>query len=341
MQNGLPMGSSVSSILACVFMYRLEISPIRDLTLSVYKRYVDDVFYTTTSKEEAEKILEVMNRQHAAIKFELEHPVEGMLKLLDFSVEIENGHAQVDFYKKRAKSDVFMNFNSAIPTSLKMHIVRNEIRRICERSAPARVEHNVERFRTVLRANAYPEDWIRNNSRPCRRLTPTTDSNRPESDRHFFYLRLPFVSDRVYNRVRRVLTKHKLPVRVIHQQRTLRSCLSRGVTSSCTLRNCPVSDPRLCLTRNCVYRLTCSNCSSSYIGSTTRPLHTRVMEHYSRSESSVYQHRRSCNAGFSAQVLSREREVTSLRIAEALAIRAAEPEINSRQERTELDGLLF
>ena len=335
MRSGLPMGSSISSILASAFMYRLEIAPIRDLRLSIYKRYVDDIFLTTTDRDEAERILSVINRQHDAIKFELEHPEDGHLKLLDFSVRVENGQAQLDFYKKHARSDVFMRFDSAIPTSLKAHIVGNEVRRIRLRSTPAREESNVESFREVLRANAYPENWIRENTRPSMR------PNRRREEKQFFYLRLPFICDAVYNRVRRILAKHRLPVRVVHQQRSLRNCLSVRPAPACTLRECPVSDPRLCLTRFCVYSLTCSSCSSAYIGSTTRPLHTRIKEHYTRSESSVFKHRVSCNSDFTPRVVCRERDITSLRIAEALVIKANEPSINSRQERAELDGLLF
>ena len=78
-----------------------------------------------------------------------------------------------------------------------------------------------------------------------------------------------------------------------------------------------------------------------HIASNTRPLHTRIKEHYARSESSVFKHRVSCNADYIPRVVCKERDITSLRIAEALAIKANEPSINSRQERTELDGLLF
>ena len=223
---------------------------------------------------------------------------------------------------------------------MKENVVRNEIARISQRYTPTTLPQNVEAFRNVLRCNGFPEAWIALNTNSRQSATSARGGRRGDGEQ-YFHLRLPFLSDRVQNRVRRILRKSNLPVRIVNAPRSLRSALTKPNNSKCTLVNCPVSDPRICQTKNCVYSLTCKNCSSVYIGSTTRPLHTRIREHYSKPDSSVYSHRERCKGSFDTKVVTKERDVTSLRIAEALTIKSIEPSINSRQERVQLEGLLF
>ena len=51
-KEGLPMGSSISGILAILFMDRLETNALPShLSISPYKRYVDDIYFQTTGEE--------------------------------------------------------------------------------------------------------------------------------------------------------------------------------------------------------------------------------------------------------------------------------------------------
>ena len=54
-KEGLPMGSSISSILAILFMDKLEsIALSLHLMINPYKRYVDDIYLQTTNEETAD-----------------------------------------------------------------------------------------------------------------------------------------------------------------------------------------------------------------------------------------------------------------------------------------------
>ena len=91
------------------------------------------------------------------------------------------------------------------------------------------------------------------------------------------------------------------------------------------------------------YNFTCSACSATYVGSSTRCLRTRADEHFGRSSrtgnllarpvpSKVREHIFSCNSSFSLsnfRILRSFSETVLLRIAEAVEIHDKQPTINS------------
>lgn len=103
------MGSNISAILAILFMDRLEtIAPSSHLSISPYKRYVDDIYLQTTSEDMADQFHSTMNNLHPKLKFEIEKPEitpnGHSLSLLNFKVTIsKDGRSSFEFYKKTAK----------------------------------------------------------------------------------------------------------------------------------------------------------------------------------------------------------------------------------------------
>ena len=74
-REGLPMGSSISSILAILFMDKLEsIALSSHLMKNPYKRYVDDIYLQTTNEETADHFHKIINNVHPNLKFEIEKP---------------------------------------------------------------------------------------------------------------------------------------------------------------------------------------------------------------------------------------------------------------------------
>ena len=126
------MGSSVSGILAILFMDKLESIALSSYRLiSPYKRYVDDIYLQTTNEEKANEFHNTMNSLHPRLKFEIEKPTvsaEGLsLSLLDFKVTIlANGKSSFEYYEKPAKKPLFVHHQSALPRSSKINFIRNE-----------------------------------------------------------------------------------------------------------------------------------------------------------------------------------------------------------------------
>ena len=67
------MGSSISAILAILFMDKLGTAALSShLMISPYKRYVDYIYLQTTSEETADH--HIINKVHPNLKFEIEKP---------------------------------------------------------------------------------------------------------------------------------------------------------------------------------------------------------------------------------------------------------------------------
>ena len=124
-KEGLPMGSSISGILAILFMDKLEtIALSSHLSISCYRRYVDDIYLQTTGEGMADQFHYTMNNLHPKLKFEIEKPEttpDGLsLSLLDFKVTVsKDGKSSFEFYKKSAKKPLFVHHKSAIPKKSK------------------------------------------------------------------------------------------------------------------------------------------------------------------------------------------------------------------------------
>ena len=105
-----------------------------------------------------------MNNQHPNIKFEIKHPDhKNSLNLLDFNVKL-NGTAPptFSFYKKPALRDIFLHYNSALPTAMKQNVISNELKRIQDRcSEPEQLLKATNEFKQKLQINNYPINCIK------------------------------------------------------------------------------------------------------------------------------------------------------------------------------------
>ena len=173
----------------------------------------------------------------------------------------------------------------------------------------------------------------------------TQQRKNKEKEKDIVYLKLPYINDDVDKNIRRTFSREGLHLRIVHRTRTLRRELSAPRPfPECKLKNCPIMDSHKCHTRHTVYKLTCKKCNQSYIGSTIRPLHVRVLEHMSSASSSVFKHNAKCNNNkeFDINIIGRSNnDEADLRLMEAILIKEQKPVINSRQEKEELQEFLF
>ena len=140
-------------------------------------------------------------------------------------------------------------------------------------------------------------------------------------------------------------------MRITHKSTTLRQILipKNNNPTICNQPECATSKDYLCFERNVVYQMTCNECHQSYIGSTIRRTHDRIKEHLSRSTctSSVYKHFANSHDvenlenRISVKIVARETDPVNVLLKEAFFIRKQKPEINSREECSELTDLLF
>ena len=132
-REGLPMGSSISGILAILFMDKLEtIALSLHLVVNPYKRYVDDIYLQTTNEETADHFHDMKNNVQPNLKFEIEKTRNNIewpvIVITRFSKSPYPRMAIVffEFYKRPSKNPLFVHHQSAIPTKSKLSFIRNE-----------------------------------------------------------------------------------------------------------------------------------------------------------------------------------------------------------------------
>ena len=332
------MGSSLSGFLAIIFLDTIERNTLRVFPhCPLFARYVDDCFGLVRNAEDAEELLALLNSQHPAIKFELEKPMnDHSLSLLDFTVNLAGDHPHFTFYRKAAKKNLFIHAQSSLPNTMKVAAIKNETKRICERSTSESDQVNcLKGFKRMLRLNGYSEHAIETH------CTSTTRRPRPRRDLPTHYLSFPFISDYTDRKIKRLFRNEGINIRVYHRQKSLRQALKQPSASpnTCRMKNCPLNN-RDCLRKMVVYGMGCT-CGAYYIGSTIRTLHTRVREHHRMESFAVFKHNRSCGGQFSTQVIVTAKDPVELRLKEAIAISTKRPSLNDRDEGRDICSVIY
>jgi hypothetical protein len=324
---GLPMGSRISGLLANIYLDYLEKSIVPTLPIAIYKRYVDDIFILTKDSDSADNIANQLNNISEKIKFEMEKPINGKLNLLDFGVMINNGKAKFSFYQKKARSNVFVNFNSHVPMMAKRHYVQNEWMRILRKSDKHDVKRAKKTLEEKLLANNYPQQLIN------KWTLSTTQRNRSQMNSKIFYLSIPYINDGINNMIKRSLRPLGLNIRLSHKNRKLKSWIKASTNQpiiNCSLANCRLKNEH-CLKSMVIYECKCT-CGDTYIGSTERQLHIRIKEHFTLHNSAMFQHRLTCDNKWHTSILANGIDITDLRIKEAILIKQRHPSLNRKEE---------
>ena len=343
--KGLPMGSPLSGLMAILFMDSIEKQALQQVnTILTFRRYVDDCFVFTKNQEAAQEFHALLNAQNDKVQFEIELPAnDNVLSLLDFTVTTNNNNVSFEFYKKGAKKNIFLNYHSNIASSTKLAIIKNERNRIFERctNSDNRMKH-IQQFDNILRLNNYPESFI---ERSNKKTNPKKKRKINYFNNEKHYLKIPFISDDVNHKIKRILRSEQLNIGLAQKSSTtLRSALRRKIkrTNNCRMSACPIKNNKLCFQKNVVYKVTCLRCQNFYIGSTIRTLHVRIKEHMTRESSSIFKHLQQCDTrNISTEIISYERDNANIRLMEAQMIQKHAPHINSKDEKDQYRQFLF
>jgi hypothetical protein len=340
--QGLPMGNKISGTLADVFINSIEMRLIPQMSIKFFGRYVDDCLILTNSLSEANNIFRNFNIADDRIKFEIEHPKNNKISLLDFTLQMGNNEPKFQPYKKAIRSDIFMNAHTALPTRTKNNIIINEWQRIssmCQTFGEKRIQRNI--FMQKLKSNGYvnfPQLPLRNRH--------TNNPNNVVNDAKVLYLNIPFISDAVDTSVRRCFKHLKYNIRISHKGTNLNQLLNPNKKTTptrngkCSLKNCRLNSS-LCYISMVVYEAKCCSCLKRYIGSTKKSLHLRVQEHFNHKDSNIYKHNTVCKGSWSFSVKGNSKSLQDLRWMEAVLIQQIKPEINKKEDMMSLSQFLL
>ena len=155
----------------------------------------------------------------------------------------DDGNSTFEFYKKPAKNPTFVHHKSAQPLKFKNNIIRNERNRISQRctASSAKEKHNKE-FDNILRLKGYSHDLI-DSTKSTKSIPQVLQADPQPTDKtDWFYFKIPYVSDTVDYKLRKIFRQEGLPIRVAHKSSTLRQMLTPLKTNkTCDRINCPMS----------------------------------------------------------------------------------------------------
>ena len=183
------------------------------------------------------------------------------LSLLDFKVTIsKDGYSSFEFYRKPVKKPPFVHHQSAMQTKSKLNFIRNERKRIKDRcSSNISAKQHLNTFDNILRLNGYKGNRIEQTKRP-----QSPQINPQPGNPEWSYPKIPYIYERLDHRITNIFRKENIRVRIAHKSHTLRQALSPASTErKCTRDKCTISNTGLCLRRDAVYQLTCTELQST------------------------------------------------------------------------------
>ena len=127
----------------------------------VYRRFVDDIFLLSWSKDHVEKFRNYLNKQHKNIKFTSEIEENGSLSFLDIKISHENNKFMTSVYRKSTFCAVFTKFGSFIPDIYKRGLIETLLQRsfrLC--SNYENFHQEIETLKSILKRNSYSHNLV-------------------------------------------------------------------------------------------------------------------------------------------------------------------------------------
>ena len=348
--DGVSMGSPLGPSFANAFLCKHEHVWLKECPTAFkpvyYKRYVDDTFLLFKSEDHVKPFLEYLNSRHNCIKFTHELEVNQRLNFLDISIERQNGHFATSVYRKPTFSGLYTNFDSFLPSDYKIGLVRTLLYRgfeICSNWTNFHVEW--EFLRNTLHKNGYGFNLLDSCMKTFldKKFGPNQVKTTVSTKQ--FLLVLPYtgqigvtVKKQIESLFGRCMPSTKVrtvfkPVRRISMMFLYKDRVPKTLRSSV------------------VYKFTCAQCQSAYVGCTTRHLKKRISEHIGISHltgkqisdpkgSAVFEHCtvKNCNRPSfeNFTVLYNAETEFQLKILESLEVNKSKPSLNRNIETLKL-----
>ncbi len=192
-ENGLPMGSPLSPVLAEFCMQSLEEAIVeKHPYIKHWVRYVDDVYAIVNSRK-SNSILKQLNSYHPSIQFTTEEESvqdvwgnqKSGLPFLDVLIYRQNdssiGHC---VYRKPTNTNRYLHYTSSHPKAHKVSVVDSQVTRalfLCDKYT---LKNELDFIISILQKNGYPLKFIerriqfqKNKQKQTRTVIPTTDVN--------------------------------------------------------------------------------------------------------------------------------------------------------------------
>ena len=298
--TGLPMGSSLSPVLANIFMEYFETELLKDIPVDLrpvlWLRYVDDVFCIYEDMSKLEQFLEHLNRVRPSIQFTYElsrtdkivgdmpdfpDNVVESIPFLELNVmRLVNGSFTFSIYRKSCHAGNYLHAFSYQPRSHKSAVIRSQFLRAYRFCDTQFLKNEVQGIRQGFLVLGYTSKFIEE----CR--TSAYKGRRHEIQKeHLLALHeLPFAS---HSTTHTEKNEPLATLTLVYHPRTekLKPRLNEmgirlAFSTNSTLRQQLKHSSTTCdQPKGSVYVVNCNDCPKVYIGQTGRHVEDRMLEH--------------------------------------------------------------
>lgn len=272
-QEGLPMGSPASPIVADIVMENLLDSCIEELDKKpkLITKYVDDIF-CIVSESAIDNMLTTFNKFHPNIRFTIEEESESRLTYLDTMVIRKGDNLCVDWYQKPTASGRIINYHSKHPKRMVLNTARNLIERVLKISDTKYHRKNKDKIRTLLMDNNFPIGLVNRLIRQYEDKSQDNQSRTVEPKKFKSLTYVPGFSERLEKSKIFDTNNYKMAHKTTH---TLGRLFSK---TKDRIDKFDIS--------NIVYKIPCrgndrESCNMVYVGTTKNKLKTRIAGHKS------------------------------------------------------------
>ena len=278
--DGLPMGNSISAVLANIFMSHheqiwLDNCPI-EFKPVMYRRYVDDTFLLFRNANHVKTFQDYLNKQHDRIQFTCEIEKNNSLAFLDCSVTKHGNVFHTSSYRKPTYTGLGMKFDSAISDKYKFNLIDCLIDRAYKiNSTVTQFCKELQRLRTFFSANGFNIFSVERKISKKLDCIKNPKPSIPTANKRIVYGKIPFMScwhNKVFEKT--------IASEIINEFFPHLNLVLIFTNSMSIARMFPFKDvvPK-CVRSNVIYIYKCGICNSTYIGETARHYKTRVSEH--------------------------------------------------------------
>lgn len=271
-KEGLAMGSPLSPLMAEIFMDNFENRYFTgNNNILYYYRYVDDILICWTgTRQELESFYSFVNNLHPKIKFKLEVEVDNSINFLDLTITREHCRHNFQIYRKPTHTDVVIPAASCHPWQHKLAAFHSYINRLL--TVPLSNESYMKELNTIYNiavANGYDRRMIDKlvKTKINKQMAKLLYAVPRERVVHTYRSSMIYVG-KISEKISKILRNNDVHV-AFRTTNTVRRAICNGKEKTEVGR------------KSGVYRLTCDECNSVYVGQTGRCFETRYKEHIS------------------------------------------------------------
>ena len=265
---GLPMGSPISPVLACLYLEFLESGSFNKILprTATYLRYIDDVLLLYPRRTKLEELVNKLNNVEPSIKFTYELENDNKLPFLDTLLHRNNDKIQRSVYRKPTYKNDIIHFYSHHTDRIKSGIIIGFYLRALRICSPEYVDNEIKYIEESFTTLKYPKHFIRSARRRAYKIFKNKNNDKVINDnKNEKFRRITLPTNRISESLAKNLTIFNIEI----SNKT--STTIKDIT-----RNTSNKPPE---SNACVYSIPCSGCTSVYIGQTSRTLKQRLYEH--------------------------------------------------------------